>query len=119
MELVLKRTRTNGQAVIGQLTIKQHPEFFCYTLEREEVMIPKGEYPVTLYLSPKLRYNVPLLHNVHKRTMIQIHAGNYPRDTDGCILVGKQAGISMIMSSKHAFEELMSFLKEPATITVS
>ena len=39
-------------------------------------------------MSPRFGEVLPLIGNVVGRTGIRIHAGNYPRDTAGCILVG-------------------------------
>ena len=50
--------------------------------------IPKGRYRFSIYRSPKFKREVLLLHDVPGRQAIEIHHGNYPKDTSGCILVG-------------------------------
>ena len=68
--------------------------FQCFTLEKpwldnqENIScIPVGEY--CYYSSTSTRNGKVLqLENVEDRTSIQIHAGNYINQTQGCILVG-------------------------------
>lgn len=49
--------------------------------------IPKGWYNVVPYASPS-KGDVYLLENVYERGFIEIHAGNFYTDIQGCILVG-------------------------------
>lgn len=86
MLLKLIRKQPQGNAICGELFIDNR--WFCSTLERTDVAIPAGFYPVTLTMSPRFGEVLPLIGNVVGRTGIRIHAGNYPRDTAGCILVG-------------------------------
>lgn len=86
MLLKLIRKKPQGNAIYGELLIDNR--WFCSTLERTDVAIPAGFYPVTLTVSPRFGEILPLIGNVVGRTGIRIHAGNYPRDTAGCILVG-------------------------------
>ena len=86
MLLKLIRKQPQGNAICGELLIDNR--WFCSTLERTDVAIPAGFYPVTLTMSPRFGEVLPLIGNVVGRTGIRIHAGNYPRDTAGCILVG-------------------------------
>lgn len=86
MLLKLIRKQPQGNALCGELFIDNH--WFCSTLERTDVAIPAGFYPVTLTMSPRFGEILPLIGNVVGRSGIRIHAGNYPRDTAGCILVG-------------------------------
>jgi hypothetical protein len=131
MQLILKRKYFYPDGIVGELFLDG--AFECYTLEDPErevkiphiTCIPAGIYPVQKYLSPRWKRNVPLLVGVPNFTAVEIHIGNFPRDTDGCILVGsvrdpKQAAI---YSSKAAFELLMErlevgFLSNCLTITI-
>lgn len=92
--------------------------FECYTLERPEVQILPGTYKITLYSSPIHGYKVPLLHDVPGRLFIEIHVGNYPRDTKGCILVGTQYSNGVVMGSKLAFDKLMTKLEKSDDIEI-
>ena len=68
------------ECTLGRL---QYGDFRCFTLElpwlgnsRNISCIPAGTYKATKYGSPK-HGAVLLLHNVHNRTYIEVHAGNY------------------------------------------
>lgn len=117
MKLSLRRTNYRSDAVLGDLSIDCI--FECFTLERPSVIIPAGTYNVTLYDSPSHHCLTPLLHDVPNREFIEIHVGNYPMDSMGCILVGKTKGLNYLENSKEAFHALMAKLKEPMTITIS
>jgi len=50
--------------------------------------IPEGTYVAKKYMSPSKKSVVLMLDDVPGRSYIQIHAGNYTRQIEGCILVG-------------------------------
>ena len=67
----------------------------CFTLElpfldnkKSISSIPEGKYKAFRRVSPKNGLVIELM-DVPNRTNIQIHAGNYTRQIEGCILVGK------------------------------
>jgi hypothetical protein len=72
--------------------------------------IPEGLYTAVKYMSPKRGYEVFELQNVPGRDSIEVHIGNYPSNTDGCILVGLEFGDYSIGSSKLAFDKFMNKL---------
>lgn len=120
--LLLKRTLANPICTQGELYLEG--VFSCYTLEppKEEPpvkprSIPAGTYEFTIAFSPKHGYNVPLLEAVPDFEAIEIHIGNFPRDTLGCILVGKVLGTNAIYQSTNAFNELFPQLR-PGTIEI-
>ena len=55
---------------------------------QDKSCIPEGVYNYKFRDSPK-NGRVLELQNVEFRKRIQMHGGNYVRNTDGCILVGK------------------------------
>lgn len=59
-----------------------------YGGEQEGSCIPEGDYMLSRYFSPTKGW-VLRLGKVEGRDGIEIHAGNFRRDTRGCILVGK------------------------------
>lgn len=87
--------------------------------------IPASVYAATMYPSPKRGYAVPLLAGVADRDAIEMHIGNLPQDTDGCILVGTAYGmvngLPGIVGSRTAFHALMAMLPtdEPFSVTVT
>jgi hypothetical protein len=54
--------------------------------------IPAGTYGLRLSRSQRFGRLLPELLDVPGRSMIRIHAGNGPGDTEGCILVGPERG---------------------------
>lgn len=106
MELNLHRTTLTDRSTIGTITLDG--ERICYSLERPDVQIPVGVYVIEMTYSPRFKRPLPLLDNVSGRTDIRIHAGNWPRDTEGCILVGLQSGTDMLLSSLLALDPLVA-----------
>jgi Family of unknown function (DUF5675) len=110
MLLNLTRRPPQGQCIFGDLTVDGTN--YCYTLEREGVQIPQGEYPIEVTWSPRFNRPLPLLDSVPGREDIRIHAGNWPRDTEGCILVGLGIGDNMITQSRAALNPLVDQIQE-------
>ena len=117
MILLLHRLSQTAYATFGTLSDGENRQL-CVTLERPWVSnehdiscIPAGTYPLVRYHSPKRGYDVWLLDDVPNRDAIEIHIGNVPKDTDGCILVGSHFGETIkgygIIESKKAFDLLM------------
>jgi hypothetical protein len=76
--------------------------------------IPIGTYKTDTYYSPKNKCYVPILLDVKGFTAIEMHIGNSPRDTSGCILVGltdvpNEGKIGM---SAPAFKVLMAYIND-------
>ena len=95
-----------------------------YGLEPSNFIVPEGNYLLTITYSPRFSskspYNtvhdskVPLVNGVKGHTGIRIHVGNYPSDTDGCLLIGlRQTDCSVLDSSKayKTFLNRMSFIE--------
>lgn len=53
--------------------------------------IPAGTYPGTLRYDHSDQWRIEL-QGVPGRTSVQIHTGNSPDDSEGCILIGKDLG---------------------------
>jgi hypothetical protein len=106
--------------------------FCCYTLEdtvrgdgdpatvaewkiKGKSAIPYGTYKFRVARSPKRGYLVIWIDGVPGFQAIQIHIGNKPEDTEGCILVGMEIGQTLpsgmtIARSREAFGALMEFV---------
>ena len=100
--------------------------------------IPYGRYPITLDVkSPKYsnfakypwaeKYDgyLPRLMNVKTHVGVLIHAGNYPKHTQACLLVGENKIVGAVVNSQQTFQKLMDNHllkakknKEPITITI-
>lgn len=89
---VIRRQRVPSSAEGGYTAITSKVELpdgrILYALEREDVIIPAGEYPLTITYSPRFKRRLPLINNVPGRSGIRIHAGNYARESEGCLLMG-------------------------------
>ena len=90
--------------------------FSCYTLEPRgedetrpnlDKRIPAGRYSLKWHNSPKFKRRLLHLYSdkVPKSRYILIHSGNYPKDTLGCILLGKNYSDSGVFNSLNAFKE--------------
>lgn len=136
--LMLHRIAAKPNYTIGRLYV--NGEYFCDTLEPTDrflidclpsevqptkvwgkTAIPRGIYRIDLNtVSPKYANNqaykfidgkVPRLVNVPQFSGILIHIGNYPRDTEGCILVGRNDKPGCVTNSTATFQRLMNVLR--------
>jgi hypothetical protein len=57
---------------------------------------------------------VPKLLNVPAYDGILIHCGNTAKDTDGCILVGRNTKVGMVLESKQTYTNLWPLLEAAA-----
>jgi len=100
--------------------------FTCVTLEPcwqynevNDSCILKGEYGFAVYDSTKFSTKCLKLFDVPGRDFISIHYGNYPVDTNGCILVGSGIGENHVDNSRIALNKLVRSLKfGKGTITI-
>lgn len=138
MELKLKRIAKKEKYTIGRLFIDG--QYFCDTLEdkdrglRQEdgedeckrkkvkgaTAIPTGRYRVSLGIysirfGKQEKYKfcdgfLPRLVNVPAYEGVLIHIGNTAKDTEGCILVGRNTVVGMVTKSRETFTELYARL---------
>lgn len=66
-----------------------------------ETAIPLGTYDVALTFSPRFNRVLPLLMDVKGFTGIRIHSGNRAKDTEGCILCGKNTVVGEVTNSRY------------------
>lgn len=134
MELNIKRIARRETYTIGRLYIDG--KYFCDTLEDKDrglrqdmpiaviratkrkgiTAIPTGRYRMTLAVqSPKFSKRatyqfcngyLPRLINVPGYDGVLIHIGNTARDTEGCLLVGRNTQVGKMLDSRKTFIEL-------------
>ena len=137
MKLILKRIAKRKAYTIGRLYVDD--VYLCDTLEPpciemktdrpvEEVLadrnllkaikpcaIPEGEYRVSMTYSPKYKTQLPLITGDSRFNSlwqgIRIQAGNTAKDTQGCILVGKNREIGKVLDSRLMLKKVVAVLK--------
>lgn len=110
----------------GELLVEG--EHFCYTLERPwngnavgTSCIPLGTYRVKLLPSERWGRPVPHVLNVPGRTAIELHAGNFYWNTEGCILLGEsRSGATLVRSiaALDRFGEWFASVGNAAMLTI-
>ena len=124
MRLTLIRIANRPTYCIGKLYIDG--VYFCDTIEdtdrglkdemsleeilsnkvKGETAIPSGIYQVTITYSPKYKKNMPLINNVKGYSGIRIHSGNTSKDTEGCLIVGKNKEVGKVLDSRVTYNAL-------------
>lgn len=151
MELILERIAKRRTYTIGRLYIRRQvvdeyltgtaDDYFCDTLEptwrdykngaykvKGRSAIPEGRYAVVISYSPKFKQWLPILLGGpefnSKWQGIRIHAGNTAKDTEGCILVGKNKLVGQVVDSRiwtHRLKQKIVEAKgrgEPVWLTI-
>lgn len=137
LELILDRFAKKPLYTVGRLGYKGFDEkgvliadveMMCNTLEDTvrdlkseadkvygQTAIPAGRYKVVMSMSPRFKRVLPEILNVPYFTGIRIHRGNAAKDTEGCILPGKNDIVGAVSNSTE-YElkicELISQYKE-------
>lgn len=127
--VTLVRRWFSPQSVIGELAING---FRCFTLEdppREvkipgKTGIPAGTYALRITWSPRFKRLMPIIAPVPGFEGIRIHAGNWPEDTEGCVLLGRKRGADAVFESRAAvaaFERELdaALMRGPAQIRIT
>lgn len=137
MEITVKRIAKLNDYTIGNLYLDG--QFFCNTLEDTDrglkdsqnllyikskkifskTAIPTGTYKVLLTYSFRFKRVLPLIVGVKGFDGIRIHQGNFPKDTEGCILVGKNNFKGGISESKETLEKLLKKLEGQKDIYIT
>ena len=139
MELILERIAKRKAYTIGRLSILEPvideyssgtaEKYFCDTLEptwrdyehgaykvKGRSAIPEGRYAVVISYSPKFKAWLPILlggPEFNKQWQgIRIHAGNTVKDTQGCILVGRNQRVGEVLESRKWLYELKQKIVE-------
>lgn len=129
MKLTLKRIALRSTYTIGRLYVDGN--YFCDTLEDTvrdlnkngkfdngekkvyaKTAIPYGTYEIKWTYSPRFKKYTPQLMNVPSFAGIRIHAGNTSTDTEGCLLLGENKKVGMVLNSRATINKFYPMIKE-------
>ena len=129
MKLTLKRIALRSTYTIGRLYVDSN--YFCDTLEDTvrdlnkngkfdngekkvyaKTAIPYGTYEIKWTYSPRFKKYTPQLMNVPSFEGIRIHAGNTSADTEGCLLLGENKKVGMVLNSRATINKFYPLIKE-------
>lgn len=136
MKLELIRIANRPTYCIGKLYIDG--EYFCDVIEdtdrglddsmsvdeilkkkiKGETAIPTGIYKIEITYSPKYKRMMPLLIGVKGYSGIRIHSGNTSKDTEGCLLVGRNTKVGMVTDSRNTYQRLFARLQNAKDILI-
>ena len=130
MRILIDRKWKKNNYSIGKLYINGH--YFCDTLEdkdrglkqsmelkelkklkiAKETAIPTGSYVLIISYSKKFKRDLIAVLNVPAYSGIRFHSGNTAKDTEGCILVGKNTEVGKVLNSRYYYENLHMMVKD-------
>lgn len=129
MKLTLKRIAFRQTYTIGKLYIDDN--YFCDTLEdtvrdlnkdgkfdngeekiKGKTAIPYGTYEIKWTYSPRFKKYTPQLMNVPSFEGIRIHSGNSSTDTEGCLLLGENKKVGMVLNSRATINKFYPLIKK-------
>lgn len=136
MKIKLVRIAFKDTYTIGKLYVDG--VYFCDTIEdkdrglddsmtvreildkkvKGETAIPTGHYNIEITYSPKYKRMMPLLIGVKGYSGIRIHSGNTSKDTEGCLLVGKNTVKGMVTDSRNTYQRLFAMMQGQKNITI-
>lgn len=118
MQITTKTIAKKDTYTISRLYVDG--KYFCDTLEdcirngkkiAHITAIPRGSYEIQWTYSNRFKKFMPLLLDVPNFKGIRIHSGNDDRDTDGCILCGKNKVKGKVLDSKLWTGKLYSLIQ--------
>lgn len=138
MELLLQRVTLSQRSSIGKIIMSGHQVFTSLEPVMREVAgqditqwkvpgytaIPVGTYSIKMQPSARFKMDTPHLQNVPGFDAIEMHVGNFPNNTEGCILIGMAAESDYISDSTLACSKLYPLIaaaqaqSKPVTITI-
>ena len=129
MKLTLKRIALRSTYTIGRLYVDGN--YFCDTLEDTvrdlnkngkfdngekkvyaKTAIPYGTYEIKWTYSPRFKKYTPQLMNVPSFEGIRIHSGNSSTDTEGCLLLGENKKVGMVLNSRATINKFYPLVKK-------
>lgn len=126
MKLHLQRLTNAHDATHGVLFLDGVPRFVTLELpwrdnKQNVSRIPAGIYKMEPFMSRRFGATW-IVRDVPGREGILFHAGNFPEDTEGCILLGSRFGLdkgtSEILASTFATSAFKDMLKGAQNVTI-
>ena len=74
--------------------------------------IPYGTYEIKWTYSPRFKKYTPQLMNVPSFEGIRIHSGNSSDHTEGCLLLGENKKVGMVLNSKATIAKFYPIIKD-------
>ena len=91
-------------------------ELSPYTLNQLKVYgqtaIPIGTYQVVMSYSHRFKKMLPLLMGVPAYSGVRIHSGNTAKDTEGCILCGRNTAVGTVTNSRYWTNKVIARIDE-------
>ena len=117
-----KEGYTIGKLYVNGTYVCDTLELYDRTFFGEDFKLGTSAVPVGIYTlsttvwSPRFQKPMPRIMDFQGSKNILIHVGNYPKkDTEGCILVGKNSVAGMVCNSRATFAKLQPMLNKQET----
>lgn len=130
LKVLLDRKWRKDEYSIGRLYV--NGELWCNTLEptdrgltssmstelikkikvKGKTAIPLGKYYITMSYSSKFKMELPLINDIKCFSRVLVHIGNYPKDTEACILLGNNNKVGMVSNSTFWVKKFVNKVKE-------
>ena len=114
MKIKLKRIALKKDYTIGKLYIDD--VYFCDTLEdavrdlNKNGKFDNGEKKI--YSQTAIPHGTYEVMDVPQFEGIRIHAGSYSKDTEGCILLGENKKVGMVLNSRVTINKFYPIIKD-------
>jgi hypothetical protein len=111
LTFLVQRRQSTSQSITGELLVSA--AHYCFTLEPpygpstvKPRAVPAGTFPLDIRFSPRFDRMMPHIENIPDFTDVMLHWGNFPWNTDACILVGSTLGPNFVGNSVAEFDNL-------------
>lgn len=111
--LTLLRYESSSMGTFGVLL--HGSKWLCHTLEpadcsgRKNCGVTSGIYQLIMEYSPKFGVLLPTIV-APEREGLRFHAGNFVRETRGCVLVGNLRNCSSLLLSRLALDKVITYI---------
>ena len=124
----IRRATYTDTSIISRITVgsdKATKSFAGYALENAHAGVlhnrmptPHGSYRATTRKEGHLGWRIQL-HGVPDHTDIEIHHGNYPRNPEGCFVVGLTKSDNFVGHGDKAMAEIRSIVESDASARIT